>query len=55
MTALRPLLTAAALAALSLCGAARACLKTGLRLVTKASMPSFWSAVANSEWNTWRS
>ena len=28
---------------------------TGLRLETKASMPSFWSSVANSEWNTRRS
>ena len=42
-----------ALAAAALNG--QRCLNTGLRLVTKAAMPSFWSSVANSEWNTRRS
>lgn len=31
------------------------CLKFGARFSTKAAMPSFWSSVANSEWNSRRS
>ena len=34
---------------------AQPCLNAGLRLFRKASMPSFWSSVANSEWNRRRS
>ena len=35
--------------------AAQRCLKSGGRFSRNAAMPSFWSAVANSEWNTRRS
>lgn len=31
------------------------CRKSGLRFSTKAAIPSFWSSVANSEWNSRRS
>lgn len=34
---------------------AQACLNAGARLARKASMPSFWSAVAKSEWKMRRS